>query len=116
MGGKTITREDICNELSKKMGIDRYDSKKILEQIIKLMIEGIVSDNLLKIHSFGSFYAISKKERKGRNFVTKEDAVISPRRSIIFRFSGRVKKKIISPNKKLIPIKIKINFTKDIKK
>jgi len=116
MGGKTITREDICNELSRKMRIDRYDSKKILEQIIDVMIEGIASENVLKIHSFGSFYAISKKERKGRNFATKEEAVISSRKSIVFRFSGRNKKKIASPNKKIRPIRIKINFTKDIKK
>jgi integration host factor subunit alpha len=116
MENRTITRDDITHKLLKKTNLDLKASKKVVDQIFDLMAQGLALDGALKLANFGSFHAISKKERKGRNPRTQEEAVITPRKIVSFRFSKYVKDNVLDMDKKLEPIRIKANFSKDMYK
>jgi integration host factor subunit alpha len=48
----------------------------------------------VKLWSFGSFVVRSKRQRMGRNPMTGEKAVISPRRVVLFKPSPILKQRI----------------------
>ena len=57
----------------------------IVEAVLKELKQGIVNDGKVTIRGFGSFHAVNKNQRLGRNPKTGEDAVISARRVTIFK-------------------------------
>ncbi|MBP7729995.1 MAG: HU family DNA-binding protein, partial [Alphaproteobacteria bacterium] len=58
------------------------------------MADGIVQDGKLKLAGFGTFNVLSKGERLGRNPRTGEDVMITPRRTISFSLSQKLRSKI----------------------
>ena len=54
----------------------------------------VISKNKLKIHGFGTFKIIIKKERPGRNPKTKQEYLINARKVITFIPSKEIKKRI----------------------
>jgi integration host factor subunit alpha len=58
------------------------------------MADGIVQDGKLKLSGFGTFDVLSKGERLGRNTKTGEDVMITPRRTVSFSLSQKLKSKI----------------------
>ena len=66
----------------------------IVEAVLKELKQGIVNDGKVTIRGFGSFHAVNKNQRLGRNPKTGKDAVISARRVTIFKASKKFKAKI----------------------
>ena len=96
MSKRKIKKEDIINELSNKTGYSNYFSKKLINDLLEIIIQNIqISD--LKIKNIGTFKKIYKKERIGRNPKTREEHIITARNSVIFIPS----KQIINYLKKL---------------
>ena len=54
----------------------------------------LISNNIVKIHNFGTFKIKKKNERIGRNPKTKEDVIISSRNVISFTPSKKILKVI----------------------
>ncbi len=76
-------KNDIAKELSKQTGYSFLYSKKLINILIKSITDNIsISDVNLK--NFGVFKVISKNERIGRNPKTREEFIISSRKSLKF--------------------------------
>ncbi len=88
-----ITKEDLIKNLSKKTGYSLSFSKKIINDLINIIIENIKSGNLI-LKSLGSFKLNYKKERVGRNPKTKEEFLISSRKSVSFTPAKKISNKI----------------------
>ena len=88
-----ITKENLIKDLSKKNGYSLNFSKKIINDLINIIIENIKSGNL-NLKNLGSFKIIHKKERIGRNPKTKEEFLISSRKSVSFTPSKKISDKI----------------------
>ena len=88
-----ITKEDLIKGLSKKTGYPLSFSKKIINDLIKIIIENTKSGNLI-LKSLGSFKIIHKKERVGRNPKTKEEFLISSRKIVSFTPAKKISNKI----------------------
>ena len=88
-----ITKEDLIKNLSKKTGYSLSFSKKIINDLINIIIENIKSGNLI-LKSLGSFKLNHKKERVGRNPKTKEEFLISSRKSVSFTPAKKISNKI----------------------
>ena len=89
-----ITREDISEYINSEFGLSKYDCNKLVNEIIEQIIIGLMDHNIVKIHNFGTFKLRQKKERIGRNPVTKIEVMISPRKVISFIPSKHLLKKI----------------------
>jgi len=81
-------KEDIARILSTKSGFPISYSKKLIEDLLDLMIE-IINKDKLSLKNFGSFKILNKKPRLGRNPKTKETFIISARKMLTFKTSRK---------------------------
>ena len=96
MGGRTVTRADLCEAVYQRVGLSRTESAALVETVLQEMTERIVRGEALKLSSFGSFIVRAKGERIGRNPKTGEEVPISPRRVLVFKPSNVLKQRINS--------------------
>ena len=94
---KDFKKIDLIKDLSLKTGYSQNYSKKIVDDLVNIFIQNIKSGNL-NLKNIGSFKLLNKKERIGRNPKTKEEFIISSRKSLSFTSS----KKIIDNLNKII--------------
>ncbi len=86
-------KEDIARILSAKRGFPISYSKKLIEDLLDLMIE-IINTDKLSLKNFGNFKILNKKPRLGRNPKTKETFIISARRTLTFKTSRKFSSEI----------------------
>ena len=91
---KNITREDISEYINSEFGLSKYDCNNIVNDIVNQIIVGLIDDNIVKIHNFGTFKLRQKNQRIGRNPKTKIEVMILPRRVISFIPSKHLLNKI----------------------
>jgi integration host factor subunit alpha len=94
MGGKTVTRADLCEAVYQKVGLSRTESAQLVELVLDEITECVVRGEPVKLSSFGSFIVRSKSQRVGRNPKTGEEVPISPRRVMVFKPSNVLKQRI----------------------
>ena len=87
IGKQNISRDEIADAMKSEFGFNRKLCLDIVNDIIEIIIEGLQSDNKVKIHNFGTFKMNNKNSRIGRNPKTKEEYNISSRKVITFKAS-----------------------------
>ena len=95
---KNVTREDISEYIYSEFGLSKYDCNKLVNEIIKQIISGLIDHEIVKIHNFGTFKLRNKNQRIGRNPKTKEEVLIKARKVISFIPSHNLLKKINKNN------------------
>ena len=93
MSQNNLTKEDICIFLSKKKGYSVLYSKKIINNLIEILIDEI-KENSFNLKNIGTFKILNKKERIGRNPKTKEIYKIKARKTLAFKPSTNLSGKI----------------------
>ncbi len=91
---KTITRADLAEAVYEEVGLSRNESAEFVESVLDIISDTLVSGEHVKISGFGSFYIKEKSERIGRNPKTGVEAVIEPRKVLVFRASHTLKDRI----------------------
>jgi integration host factor subunit alpha len=99
MTGKTLTRMDLGESLVREIGLSRSESSDLVESVLAHLSDTLVSGEMVKISSFGTFSLRDKKARVGRNPKTGEQAAIVPRRVLTFRPSHLMKSSVAKGNK-----------------
>ena len=99
MTGKTLTRMDLGESLVREIGLSRSESSDLVESVLAHLSDTLVSGEMVKISSFGTFSLRDKKARVGRNPKTGEEAAIVPRRVLTFRPSHLMKSSVAEGNK-----------------
>lgn len=94
MGIKTLTRSDIVDKIASNTGLTRQQSIDIMESTIKVLIDSLAKEGLIKLSSFGSIQVLKKTKRIGRNPKTGKEVMIAPRKSLSFRASSALKKRV----------------------
>ena len=87
---KNISRDDIANTINKEFGFSRKECLDIVNDIIEIIIFGLETKGIVKIHNFGTFKLKRKKSRVGRNPKTKEEVMIDVRNVITFKASKNI--------------------------
>ena len=85
----SLTKKEIIRNLSIKTGFPNSLSKKLVDCLIKILVENI-NPKGIKLKNIGSFKIIKKKERLGRNPKTKEKFIINSRNSLSFIASKKL--------------------------
>ena len=93
MSQNNLTKEDICIFLSRKKGYSVLYSKKIINNLIEILIDEI-KENSFNLKNIGTFKILNKKERIGRNPRTKEIYKIKARKTLAFKPSTNLSRKI----------------------
>ena len=88
---KNITKLIIAKNLSLKTGFSISLSRKLIDDLI-LFITEIIKTEKFNLKNLGTFKIIDKKERRGRNPKTKEQFIITARKTISFTPSKKISK------------------------
>ena len=83
MTNSKYTKDNFINELSKKTGFSKSISKKIINDLLEIIIMNISTGKFV-LKNIGTFKLLKKKERVGRNPKTKEEFIIKSRKSLTF--------------------------------
>ena len=90
---KTLTRNDLIEVISDKVGLSLNDSSEMIENIFDFILTELESGHDVKISSFGTFKVKHKSLRMGRNPKTGIDVPINPRNVVSFYSSNVLKSK-----------------------
>ncbi len=88
------TRKNLYNKIHKTLGLSKNISSKIIDDFFELFTLELINKEKIKIHSFGTFQVIAKKERIGRNPKTKIEAKIEARKVVQFKPSHLAKSRL----------------------
>ena len=91
MSGKTLTRADLTEVLHREVGLSRTESADMVNSILDLVSDALISGQTVKLSSFGTFMVRAKRQRMGRNPKTGVEVPITPRRVLVFRPSQIMK-------------------------
>ncbi|MBO7537134.1 MAG: integration host factor subunit alpha [Alphaproteobacteria bacterium] len=91
---KTLTRSDIADAITAEFQVTKFEALEFIHEVLSEISEALVDGEDVKLTGFGTFKVHNKKERMGRNPKTKEPAIISARRTVSFRASPILKKKV----------------------
>jgi integration host factor subunit alpha len=96
MAGKSITRLDLSDAVYRTVGLSRAESASLVELVLEEVTNCLERGETVKLSSFGSFVVRHKRQRMGRHPKTGKEAVISPRRVLVFKPSDVLKRRINS--------------------
>lgn len=86
-----LTKHDIVEKLQTELGFQRNQSVEIVESLLEIIKSTLAFGDDVLVSGFGKFCVKEKSERKGRNPATGENAIISARRVVTFKCSGRLR-------------------------
>lgn len=92
MPENALTRAELADAVNRMVGLSRNESGQLVETVLNLMTKALEAGESVKISSFGTWMVRDKAARQGRNPKTKEPALISSRRVVVFRPSQMLKK------------------------
>tara|TARA_B100000575_G_C23039152_1_gene598093 strand:+ start:746 stop:1048 length:303 start_codon:yes stop_codon:yes gene_type:complete len=89
-----LKKRDIISNIKSSIGFSHNSLQEITDSLIDTLLEIIVEEGKINIKNFGSFNIVHKKQRSGRNPLTKEEFTISSRYTIKFKPSNQLRQKI----------------------
>jgi integration host factor subunit alpha len=87
----TLTKADIVESIKEQFGFSRRLSVETVETLLEIIKKTLESGEDILISGFGKFCVKQKTERKGRNPATGDSMMLSPRKVVTFRCSGKLR-------------------------
>ena len=84
----------LSNRFRTALAFPKNQSVGITESLLELIKASLESGEDVLVSCFGKFCVKEKKERKGRNPATGEDAILPARRVVTFKCSGKLRDKV----------------------
>ena len=89
-----LTKADIINAVQVDEGLTKQQGTEIIETLIEIIKSTLETGEDVLISGFGKFCVREKSERKGRNPATGNDLMLSPRKVVTFKCSGKLRDRI----------------------
>jgi integration host factor subunit alpha len=87
----TLTKAELAELLFDRIGLNKRESKDIVEAFFELLHEALVQGTEVKLSGFGNFSIREKGSRPGRNPRTGESVPIKARNVVTFHSSHKLK-------------------------
>ena len=87
----TLTKAELAELLFDKLGLNKRESKDMVEAFFDIIHESLVSGRDVKLSGFGNFNIRRKAPRPGRNPRTGESIPIKARNVVTFHASHKLK-------------------------
>ncbi len=88
----SVTKKDLANNISKKIGLSQKDSLFFVQEFFKILTNH--KSGNININKFGTFIFKKTPKRVGRNPKTLKQYDIRPRQKLSFKPSEEVKQNI----------------------
>jgi integration host factor subunit alpha len=90
----TLTKDKLVTRLQTQIGLDKQESRDIVERLLGIMKDTLVQGEELLISGFGKFSVRQKNARRGRNPQTKESLILAARKVLVLNSSGVLRNRI----------------------
>lgn len=88
-----LTKNDIVMKVS-ELGYSKKQSVDIIESLLEIIKRQLENGEDVLISGFGKFCVKKKHKRRGRNPATGRDLILSARKVVTFKCSGKLKNRI----------------------
>ncbi len=92
--GTTLTKQEMAEVISAEIGFSLRTSKKLVTGLFDIIREELQEEIPVKIVRFGVFKPVCKNARKGINPHTGEEIIIEARKTVTFKPSTLLKKRV----------------------
>ena len=89
-----VTKAKIVEKLAEDLGFTHKKARVATNFILDIIKSNLESSEDVLISGFGKFCVNEKRKRRGRNPATGEDMMLSPRKVVTFKCSGKLRKRI----------------------
>jgi integration host factor subunit alpha len=89
-----LTKADLIESIRSKIGLTKNQSTDTVETVIDIIKNTLASGEDILISGFGKFCVKEKSERKGRNPATGDDMMLTPRKVVTFKCSGKLRERV----------------------
>ena len=86
-----MTKKDLILKVSENTGVKQIVVKKIVEEILSVILEALKNKERIELRNFGIFCFKKRKAKIGRNPKTGETVPIPPRQVVIFKPGKKLK-------------------------
>lgn len=93
----TLTKADVAQKIADDCGFMRNEAAEVLEKLLDIMKQSLISGEEVMITGFGKWTVKSKRARRGRNPQTGELIVLDARRVVTWSYSPVLKKAVNKP-------------------
>lgn len=90
----SVTKAEIVQSIMDQIGFTKNQSSAVTESLLEIIKRTLASGEDVLISGFGKLCVNEKAERRGRNPATEKEMMLSSRRVVTFKCSGKLKKKI----------------------
>ena len=90
----SLKKADIVEAVAKQNGYTLNQSFEVVESLREMIKSSLESGEDVMISGFGKFSVKERKERRGRNPTTGESMMLSPKKVVSFKCSGKLRDKI----------------------
>ncbi len=90
----TITKNDIIERVTERIGFSRSQSVELVELLLETIKSSLEKGDDILVSGFGKFSAKQKAERKGRNPATGNDMMLDGRKVVTFKHSVVLKDRL----------------------
>ena len=87
----TLKKVDIVEAVAKQNGYTLNQSFEIVESLLEIIKSSLESGEDVLISGVGKFCVKEKKSRSGRNPATGDTMMLSPRKVVTFKCSGKLR-------------------------
>ncbi|MFC1525345.1 HU family DNA-binding protein [Candidatus Latescibacterota bacterium] len=89
-----MTKADIVRRIAQGTGLTKTDTAAVVDGFIEAVIEALETGEHIEIRGFGTFKAVSRAPRTGRNPRTGSEVKISRRRAPVFKPSKELRARV----------------------
>ena len=86
-----LTKAGIVQTITQQTGLTKNRSSHAVETLMEIIKETLASGEDVLISGFGKFCVKEKAERRGRNPATGDPMMLSARRVVTFKCSGKLR-------------------------
>ena len=92
----TLKKAHIVDRIREESGITRSECTELVESLLEIIKSRLESGEDVLVSGFGKFCVREKRERRGRNPATGDVLILTPRKVVTFKCSGKLRDKINS--------------------
>jgi len=89
-----LTKADIIETVQSEIGFTKHKSTELVENLLETIKSKLASGEDVLVSGFGKFCVNKKRERRGRNPSTGEDLMLTPRKVVTFKCSGKLRERV----------------------
>ncbi|SVC42151.1 uncharacterized protein METZ01_LOCUS295005 [marine metagenome] len=93
-GGVVVTKADIVRQIAQVTGLTKTDAAAVVDGFIESVVDALEKGEHIEIRGFGTFKAVSRAPRTGRNPRTGSEVKISRRRAPVFKPSKELRARV----------------------